>query len=64
MRKAKSVLAILRESMRAKMSNSSALAEVTKAHPYSKISLSTVNYYRNQFRREGEKIPTERECRK
>jgi hypothetical protein len=59
----KTTLAILEAQFKRKRNNAAALAAVKKAHPYSKMTLATVNWYRNKFRRDGMKIPMEHELR-
>lgn len=60
---ASSPLTILEAQFKRKRNNAAALAAVMKAHPYSKMTLSTVNWYRNKFRRDGMKIPQEHDLR-
>ena len=44
--------------------NAEALAAVKRAHPYSTMSLPTVNWYRNRLRGDGAKILSERDCKR
>lgn len=53
--------AILLKALKAKKTNAQALAIVEKLHPRTKMTIATVNWYRNRFRRAGETIPTELE---
>jgi hypothetical protein len=56
-------LKILAAAFKRKRNNAQALAAVVKAHPYSKMTLATVNWYRNKMRRTDASIPLERELR-
>ncbi len=53
---------VLLRAFKAGKSNAEALAIYKKKHPHSSYSLATVNWYRNQLRKEGHEIPTERAC--
>jgi len=44
-------------------SNEEALAEVQKAHPESKTTMASINWYRNKLRGEGKDVKTSRELR-
>jgi hypothetical protein len=44
-------------------SNSEIQDSIRKAHPYSKVSIPTINFFRNQLRKSGKKILSDRECR-
>ena len=61
-RKVKTNLEILLAAFLARKTNRDALAAVVAAHPHSKMSLSTVNWYRNRYKKEHPKIPSEHEC--
>lgn len=63
MKKSPTNLEILQKAFKAKRNNAEALAAVLKVHPHSKMSLSTVNWYRNKYRREGMPIPSEHSLR-
>lgn len=43
--------------------NAEAHAEMRRKHPYSTMSLATVNWFRNKLRSDGLTIPNEREAR-
>jgi hypothetical protein len=46
-----------------KRDNAEVLAAVLKAHPYSKMTLATVNWYRNKMRKTDDSIPSEHSLR-
>lgn len=51
------------ELLRAGKSNEDVLAAVTKKFPDSSVSISSISWYRNKLRSDGEKVPTAREVR-
>lgn len=63
MNTAKTRLEILTVAFKARKNNASVRDFVLKKFPTSGISLATINWYRNKFRREGMKIPSEHELR-
>lgn len=63
MKKKPTTLECLLKAFKARKNNADARDAVLKVHPYSKMTLPTVNWYRNRFRQEGAKIPTEHELR-
>jgi len=54
---------IIIASIRRGKSNAAALAAVKRKHPYSKITLPTINWHRNQLRRTDRAIKNDRSCR-
>lgn len=52
------------EAIRAGKTNEEALVAVQKAFPDGKTKLSSINWYRNKLRSDGEKVPTARELKK
>lgn len=52
------------EAIRAGKTNDEALAAVKSEFPDAKTSLSSINWYRNKLRADGEKVPTARELKK
>jgi hypothetical protein len=54
---------MIRAGLKAGLPNAEIFARVKKAHPYSTLSLPTVNYYRNQLRGLDRSIPTEKQAR-
>lgn len=45
-------------------SNADTLAAVRSAHPGTTVSVATISWYRRALRRDGHKVPHDRECRK
>jgi hypothetical protein len=54
---------VIMDAMRAGKTNAEALELVQKKFPDSKATLSSVNWYRNKLRADGEKVPSGRELR-
>lgn len=50
--------------IRAGLCNSEVLARVRAAHPHAKVSLPTINLYRNGLRKKNAGIRTDREARR
>jgi len=63
MSRVKTTLEIMRSAFKRKRNNAETLAAVMRAHPRSKLTLATVNWHRNQLRREDPTIPTEHSLR-
>lgn len=62
-KKSKTWLQTLEAAFKRGRNNAESLATVRRAFPTSGMSLSTVNWYRNKFRRDGMKIPSEHSLR-
>ncbi|WP_027521732.1 hypothetical protein [Bradyrhizobium sp. Ec3.3] len=60
----KSVAEIVIAALKRGKTNAEALAAAKKAHPYTTMSLPTVNWYRNRLRAEGAKVPSDREAKR
>jgi hypothetical protein len=61
---AKSIQAALLGHFKRKRNNAQTLAAVRLSFPHSRMTLATVNWYRNKYRREhGDSIPTEHSLR-
>jgi hypothetical protein len=52
------------ELLRAGKSNEDVLAAVSKKFPDSSVSISSISWYRNKLRSDGEKVPTARDVKK
>jgi hypothetical protein len=63
MAREKTTLEIMAGAFKRKRDNAEVLAAVLKAHPYSKMTLATVNWYRNKMRKTDDSIPSEHSLR-
>lgn len=63
MRPPPTTLEVLVKAFKAHKNNAAALAAVLKVHPHSRMTLATVNWYRNRYRKDDAKIPTEHSLR-
>lgn len=61
-KRTKTVEAVLLSAMKRGATNAQAKDAVIRVHPHSKIGRSTVNWYRNQFRKTDKTIPSERDA--
>ncbi len=52
------------EAIRAGKDNDEVLALVSKKFPDSSVSISSIAWYRNKLRSDGEKVPTARDIKK
>jgi len=63
MKRVKSTIQIMQSAFKRKRNNAETLAAVLRAHPRSKMTLATVNWHRNQMRRDDKSIPSEHSLR-
>lgn len=63
MSNAPKVRATIERHIKAGRSNSEVLQQVKLSHPHAKLSLPTINLYRNGLRKLDARIPTDRQAR-